>query len=103
MNEATAVLPSDAAAVTATFPIWSNLDCAASDTLVRRTNAATYTTNTGVKHKIVIFEWDPALHTAGYDCVAVTSGASAATNIVSAMYYIVERYPGPTPPASITD
>lgn len=103
LNEATAVLPSGAAAVTATFPIWSNLDCAASDTLVRQTDAATYTTDAGQKHKQVIFEWDPAKFSSGCDCLAVTSGASNAGNIVEAMYYIASRYPGDQPPAAITD
>src|SRR4051812_13401510 len=42
-------------------PIWSNLDTAASDTLVRRTDAVNYTTDAGVKNKQVLFEIDPAL------------------------------------------
>jgi hypothetical protein len=103
LTENTTVGTGVPAVVTATVPIWSNLDCATSDTLVRRTDAATYTTDSGVKHKIVIMEWDPANHTAGYDCIMVTEGASAAANIFSAVYLIAERYPQPTPPASISD
>ena len=41
-------------------PIWSNLDCAAADLLVKRTAAVSYTTDAGVKHKIVVFQIDPA-------------------------------------------
>lgn len=103
VNEATAVLPSGAVAIAATFPIWSNLDCAASDTLVRRTDAANYTTDAGVKHKQVIFQIDPRILSAGFDCIAVVTGASNAGNIVEAQYLLYERYQGATPPAAITD
>jgi hypothetical protein len=40
------------------LPIHSNLDTAASDALVARTPAASYTTDAGVKNKIVIFDGD---------------------------------------------
>jgi hypothetical protein len=43
-----------------TCRIWANLDTATNDTLARATDAATYTTDAGVKLKIVVFEIDPS-------------------------------------------
>ena len=103
INQATAVAPTGAGALAAVFPIWANLDCAASDTLVRATDAATYTLDVGIKHKIVVFQIDPRILTAGYDCIAVTTGASNALNITEVMYLLYERYQQATPPAAITD
>jgi len=103
ITEAKAVAGTDAAAVTAAMNVWSNLDCAASDTLVKRTSAATYTTDAGVKHKQIIMEFDPSLLSSGFDCIAVTTGASNVANLVSAQYFIETRYPQATPPAAITD
>lgn len=106
INQATAVAPTGAKAITNVVPIWSNLDCAVSDALVRRTDAINYTTDAGVKHKIVIFQVDPAtLDLAnGFDCIAVVTGASNADNITAAMYYLVpHRYQQATPPSAIID
>lgn len=103
VNEATKVDGTGAAAITKVLRVWSNLDCAASDTLVKRADAATYTTDAGVKHKQVVIEIDPALLSVGFDCMAVTLGASGATNLASAQYVIETRYPQATPPAAIVD
>jgi len=106
INQASAVAAGDAKAIANAVPIWSNLDCAASDALVRRTDAVNYTTDAGVKHKIVVFDIDPAkLDLAnGFDCIAVVTGASNVANITSALYYLVEhRYQQPTPPSAIVD
>jgi hypothetical protein len=89
-----------------TCRIWRNLDTAASDTLVRDTDAATYTTDAGVKLKIVVFEVDPsALDIAnGFDCVGISTGASNAANITAAVAYIVpSRYQGASIPSAVTD
>lgn len=105
IEQATVVAGSDTKVITNVVPIWSNLDCAASDTLVARTAAVNYTTDAGVKHKIIIFEIDPALLDLAnnFDCITVITGASNAANITSAMYYLAERYQQATPPAAITD
>jgi len=87
-------------------PIWSNLDTATSDTLVRRTDAVNYTTDAAVKNKIVIFEIDPILlDTAnGFDCIYFTTGASNAANITQAMFLLADlRYQMSTPPSAIID
>ncbi|NIO43779.1 MAG: hypothetical protein GTO41_28655 [Burkholderiales bacterium] len=106
INQATAVAPTGAKAITVGVPIWSNLDCAASDTLVARTAAVSYTTDAGVKHKQVIFQIDPATldQANGFDCIAVVTGASNVANITSAQYLLTDiRYHQATPPAAITD
>lgn len=105
IEQATAVAGTGSKAITVSVPIWSNLDTATSDTLVRRTDAVSYTTDAAVKNKIVIFQIDPAtLDVAnGFDCIVVKTGASNAANITQAMYVLDERYQQATPPASITD
>lgn len=105
IEQATAVAPSGSKAITVVVPIWSNLDCAASDTLVERTAAVSYTTDAGVKQKIIIFEIDPATLelSGGFDCITVITAASNAANITSAVYYLWERYQQATPPTAITD
>jgi len=86
-----------------TVPIWSNLNTAATDTLVRRTDALNYTPGASAYYKQVIFEIDPASLTAGYDCIYVTVGALAATEALSVEAFLETRYPQATPPAAITD
>lgn len=105
IEQASAVAGTGSKAITAVVPIWANQDCAASDTLVKQTSAVSFTTSAAVKHKMVIFEIDPAkLDLAnGFDCITVLTGASNAANITSAQYYLLTRYPQATPPAAITD
>lgn len=83
-------------AITVAVPIWSNLDCAASDLLVARTAAVSYTTDNGVKHKLVLFEIDPTtLDIAnGFDCICVKVAGSDVANIVGAQYILDLRYSG---------
>jgi hypothetical protein len=100
VNQATAVAGTGAKAITAGARIWSNLDLAANgDVFTRRTDAVSYTTDAGVKEKIVIIEIDPAAldQVNGYDCIAVLTGASNAANITSVIYLGVQRYPGSSP------
>lgn len=81
--------------------IWSNLDCAASDTLVRRANALNYASGVGLTHKLIVFQIDcEALgETAGgvpYDCVnVITAGDVAATSTAEILFIGVPRYPAP--------
>ena len=61
IEQATVVAGTDSKVITEVVPIWSNLDCAASDTLVARTAAVKLFLRTRVlKHKVVIFKIDPA-------------------------------------------
>ncbi len=105
IEQATAVAGTSSKAITNAVPIWSNLDTAASDTLVRRTDAVSYTTDAGVKNKMVIFQIDPAqLDIAnGFDCITVKTGASNVANLTGARYWIQTAYQQATPPAAITD
>jgi hypothetical protein len=89
-----------------TSRVWADLDTAASDALVRQTDAATYTTDAGVKLKVVVIEVDPAaLDSAnGFDCVGISTGASNAANITAAVAYLTPmRYPAATPPSAVVD
>jgi hypothetical protein len=103
--QATNVAGANSKAVNA-VPIWSNLDTSVNDALVSRTAGATYTTDAGVKNKIVIFEITPSSAldvTGGFDCIAVSTGASNAANITTALLFILGAYQGATPPNSYVD
>jgi len=86
-------------------PIWANLDVAASDAIPKTTSAVNYTTDAGVKNKIVVFEIDPAnLDLAnGFDCIGLTTGASAAANITSALLFIQPAVKGANQPSYIAN
>ena len=91
-------------AVTATFPIWADVDIASVDALVRQTDAASFSIDTGAgKNQLVVIEWDPAKHTAGYDCIGLADAGGHASNYVTALAIIQTRYPGDPPPTAITD
>lgn len=87
-----------------TSQIWANEDVATSDTLVKQTDAASYTVTNDIKNKMVVIEVDPAALTDGYDCVYLLFGASSqATNLVSVEILIRSNFQKATPPAAITD
>lgn len=87
-----------------TVPIWSNLDTTVAG-MTARTAAATYTTDAGVKNKVVIFQIDPAAldQANGFDCIGISTGASNAANITAAMLIGSPRYPGPSQPSVLID
>jgi hypothetical protein len=92
--------------LTNTVPIYSNLDMAAATPYLKETAAKNYTTDAGVKHKCIIFEIDPAsaLDVDGeFDCIGITTGASAAANITSAILLIQPKYKGDAQVDYITD
>lgn len=104
-KQASAVAGTGVKNLTNSVPIWANLDTAASDTLVKQTDAANYTTDAGVKNKQVIFEIDPR-HLdveGGFDCIAFTTGASNVANLTGAVFVLQMKYQQSTPPAAITD
>lgn len=103
--ESTDVAGSTTTAVTATFPIWSDANAGTtSDTLVKQTDAASYTIDTGAgTDYLVVIEWDPAKHSSGYDCIKLSHSDGNASNVVNALAIIATRYPQGTPPAAITD
>lgn len=107
LKEATDVAGGTSAAVTATFPIWSihQATYSTADTWTRETNAAAYTPIDPALYGAtsLIFEWDPALHTAGYDCLAVTWAGGNAANSWQIWAFIDERYAQVSPPSAIVD
>jgi hypothetical protein len=105
VQQCTDVTGAGAKAVPA-IPVWSNLDTATNDTLVRAADAINYTTDAAVKNKIVIFQVDPAqLDMANsFDCIRVTTGASNVANITQAEYILTDlRYSQATPPSNRVD
>lgn len=106
LKEATTVAGGSAAAVTATFPIWVDVDHGiASDTLVKQTDAASYTLDLSATSQagFIVFEWDPAKHTSGFDCIAVEWTNGNGSNNMHVLAVIAERYPQATPPSAIID
>lgn len=102
--QASAVAGTGSKALAAT-PVWSNLDTSASDTLVSRTASSTYTTDAGLKNKIVVFEVDPStLDLANaFTSIAISTGASNVANITEAIAYVIPgRFMG-TVPTALTD
>jgi hypothetical protein len=100
-QQCTAVAGTGAKAIPAT-PIWANLDTSVSDTLVRSTDALSFTTDAAVKNKIVVFEIDPAaLDVAGgFDCIRLNTGASNVANITQVLAYLLPLRSDEATPAS---
>jgi len=104
LEKATAVAGTGHVAITSAVPIWANEDCAATDTLVRQADAVAFTTSAAQKHKMIVFEVDPAAQGETFDCLTVITAGSDVTNITSAIYVLVPaRYSQATPPTAITD
>lgn len=85
--------------------IFRNLDTAANDTIVRDTDAATYTTDAGVKLKLVCFEFDcSALDVANsFQYVTISTGASNVANVTAAtIEFVGGRYQQATPITVVT-
>lgn len=102
-DTATTAAGAGAAAMTATQKIWSNLDTGTNDTLVARTDAATYAVDAGVTNKVVWMEIDPVTLAAGTAYIAATTTDSTeATNFVCIDYFIAPaRYQQATPPTAV--
>ena len=84
--ESTDVGDTTTTAVTATFPIWVNTNTGSTtaDALVRQTDAASYTIDTGTTgNQMVVIEWDPAKHSSGYDCIKLADSGGNASNKVA--------------------
>ena len=75
-------------------PIWSNLDCATSDTLVRRADAVNYAAGTGATQKLIVMQIDPARLGGAYDCISAgtVTNVAAVVNWLSILYVIVPKY-----------
>ena len=105
-KQAQDVAATGAKTLSATMPLWVNVDTSLTDTMAKQTDAAGYTIDTGDgKDQIVQFMLDASkLDMAnGFDCIALHSTGGNASNIVSVLYQIVPRYAQATPPSRITD
>lgn len=105
LYESTDVAAGTNSAVTATCPIWVDLDMGtSSDTLARTTDAYAYTINTGTApNQMMILEWDPSKHSAGYDCIYLTDSGGNASNTCTIHAVMDMRYKADQPPTVITD
>jgi hypothetical protein len=100
----TAVSNAGTTAITVAARIWSNETTAATDTLVRQTDATSYTTDANAVIKQVLIEIDPALWPATFDVLGCTiSNSGHAADFASVSYFLEEKYQKATPPAAITD
>lgn len=103
LQRATAVDGTGVTTLGSNVAIWLNEDTAASDTLVRQTDAKVCTVTNNIKKKMIVFEIDVAA-LGDYDVINFTVGdSSQATNFVSGVFILQERFAQATPPAAITD
>lgn len=87
-------------------PIYADLDAVASDLLTAQTPGVTFTTDAGLKNKIVVFEIPvEALDVAnGFKTIAIQTGASNAANITAAVAYLAgQRFQGATLPSALVN
>jgi hypothetical protein len=87
--------------------VWANEDTATNDTLVRKTDAKSYTVAADVKNKTIVFEVEPSIALDlgnNYDCIAlVVANSGQATNFASITFVLEPRYQQATPPSAIVD
>ena len=104
--QATAVAGTNAKPITNALPIWTNLNTGAADAYTKGTAATSFTTDVGVTDKLVIFEITPEScmdTTNGFDCIAVSTGASNAANVTEAKLLVLGSIQGATLPNTYTD
>jgi hypothetical protein len=103
--QATSVAAGSEKVLANAVPIWANQDAVTSDALVRQADAVNFTTSAAVKHKVVLFQIDPAQLDVegGFDCITLKTGASNAANITQFMFFLRTRYSQVTPPSAIVD
>jgi hypothetical protein len=96
-KQATSNAGAGAAVISANTRIYTNLDCQTTDVFTRQTDAANYTTDAGTKKKIIVFEIEPSLvmnFASSFYYIGVTTGASNASNITSAIVFVQPKYTG---------
>lgn len=106
IEQASAVAGTGSKVITNVVPIWANQATATNDTLVRATDAVSFTTSAALAQKQVLFRIDPAsLDVAnGFDCITVKIAASNVANIVGATYILAgSRFHEATPETAVLD
>ncbi len=114
LTEATAVSGGSTSAVTKALPIWYDIDVTAAttgaaattliDAMTKITSGSSHQMNTGAnKHQMCVIEWDPAKHTAGYDCIEITDAGGHNSSRVTAIAIIQTRYKQAVPPSAVVN
>lgn len=104
LTEATDVAAGTTSTVTAACPIWTIVPTAALDTWTEATAAAAVTIDPATQSPyMAIIEWEPAKHTAGYDCIYLADSGGHASNTCVIHAIIAERYHEASPPSAIVD
>ena len=85
------------------FMIWSNLDCATNDTMVRRSDAVTYTmTASASTYNMVCLYVPAAILTDDMEYINLGTTGGHASNTVSVQYVLDKsRYKQVTPPTAV--
>ena len=101
--KATSVAGGGSTAITTAVPIYVTQDAAVDDSQARTTDATSFTTSAATKVKVVTFVIDPAKLGATFDCLGISTDASNAANITSAVALLEMRHQGSTTPSVLTD
>ena len=104
IEQATSAIGGGTTPITNVVPIWQNADTAATDTLVRATDAVSLTVGADIKEKMVVFHIDPStLDVANdFDWITVkTSASTEITNFATAIYVLEAKFQGDPPPTAI--
>ena len=100
--EAKTVAGGSGQAITTTVQWWANAATATNDTLVRKTDALTYTLATGTGAQLIVARINPATLDAGFMYVYFTMATSSqATDFVAGNWFLWQRYPQATPPTAV--
>ncbi len=105
LYEATDVAAGTNAAVTTVCQNWLDADAGTtSDVLVKQTDAYSLAIDPATQNGVVwVLEVDPAILSAGYDCVYLGDSGGHASNFCSILFVGVPRYTQGSLPAAITD
>lgn len=107
VTQAQDVAGTNAKAITGNVRIWANLDVVANgDAITRQADATSFTTDAGVKEKLVVLEIDPASldQANGFRTIKVATGASNVANLTAVLYLGTPlRYPSSGSPSMVVD
>ncbi|MCC6244988.1 MAG: hypothetical protein IT353_19250 [Gemmatimonadaceae bacterium] len=104
-EQATAVAGTSTKGCDTAHRIWASNDVAVTKDPTSQTAAAGFTPDAALKDKLVIIEIDPMeLDVAnGFDCIAITTGASNVANLTCCILEIETKYPQTTPATATAD
>lgn len=105
LEQATAIAGTGTKGCDTDHQIWATNDIAVTKDATKQTSAAGFSTSAALKTKLVIIEVDPMeLDVAGgFDCIAITTGASNVANVTSCILEIETKYPQASPLTATAD